>query len=218
MTKNKVLKFLDLELNETASLAVAIAVTTLIFAYNSKVPLATIGALPSSFLAVTVAFIFHELAHRFAARRLNCSAVYKLWIPGIVFGFLMMLVDVKLALVGAVVISTYKFGRWGMKSRYPSIREIGLVSVSGPLANLILASAFKAISVNLVLGAELVAAFGYLATINLWIAFFNLMPIKPLDGSQIFFWNPRIWLLLIAACLFLFIPPHIFGPLFESFI
>jgi Zn-dependent protease len=29
--------------------------------------------------------------------------------------------------------------------------------------------------------------------INLWIAFFNLLPIGPLDGRKIIEWNPIIW-------------------------
>lgn len=202
--------------NELTQLIIATLVTTVIFAYDWQAPAATVAALPLSFLAVVTAFLFHELAHRFAARRLNCSAVYKIWIPGIIFGLLMMLIGVKLILVGAVVISTYKFGRWGMKSRYPSMREIGVISASGPLTNLILASAFKIISEGALLGTALGATFGYLALINLWIAFFNLVPVKPLDGSKIFFWNPIIWFFLIVFSLFLLIPSHIFGPLFTS--
>jgi Zn-dependent protease len=206
---------LDLESNETMSLIIAVIVTTVIFAYDWKAPLSTIDALPLSFLAVLTAFLFHELAHRFTAKKLNCSAVYRLWIPGVIFGLLMMLVGVKLIIVGAVVIGTYKFGRWGMKSRRPSIREIGFISVSGPLTNLVLVLVFKLLA-NSAAFAGLAPTLGYLATINLWIAFFNLMPIKPLDGSKVFFWNPRIWLLLVLFSLSLFMPPHIFGPLFES--
>lgn len=202
--------------SETIDLIVATAVTTVIFAYNWQAPSATIAALPLSFLAVVTAFVFHELAHRFAARRLNCHAVYKLWLPGVVFGLLMMLVGIKFILVGAVVISTYKFGRWGMKSRHPSMREIGLIATSGPLTNLILAAVFKAVAGGALLGMGLVAASAYLASINAWLAFFNLVPVKPLDGSKVFFWNPVAWILLIGFSLFLLTPAHIFGPLFAS--
>lgn len=205
-----------IESNELLSLIIAVVVTTIIFAYNWGAPLATIDAIPSSFLAVVTAFLFHELAHRFAAKKLHCSAVYKIWIPGVIFGLLMMLIGVKLILVGAVVISTYKFGRWGMKSKYPSMREIGLISVSGPLTNLILASGFKIVSEGALLGTSLGTTFAYLAAINLWIAFFNLVPVKPLDGSKVFLWNPLIWFFLIAFSLFLLVPSNIFGPLLAS--
>ena len=64
---------LDLESNETMSLIIAVITTTVIFAYDWTAPLSTIAALPLSFLAVLTAFLFHELAHRFAAKKLNCS-------------------------------------------------------------------------------------------------------------------------------------------------
>ncbi len=205
-------KILGLESDEMTDLIIATIVTTLIFAYNWQTPLATIEALPLSFLAVATAYILHELAHRFTARKLNCLAVYKLWLPGVIFGLLMMLVGIKFILVGAVVISTYRFGRWGMKSKHPSMREIGLISVSGPVANLALAALFKAISEFALSSPTL----GYLALINAWFAFFNLVPVKPLDGSKVFFWNPVIWLFLILFSLLLLTPSHIFGPLFMS--
>jgi len=217
MPKRKIRRKLSiLESNETLSLIIATAVTTLIFAYDWQAPAATIAAIPLSFLAVVTAFIFHELAHRFAARRLNCHAVYRLWLPGVVFGLLMMLVGIKFILVGAVVISTYKFGRWGMKSRHPSMREIGLIATSGPLTNLVLAAVFKALSGGVMLGVGFGTTLGYLASINAWLAFFNLVPVKPLDGSKVFFWNPVAWFLLIGFSLFLLTPPNIFGPLFTS--
>lgn len=210
--RSRASKILGLESDEMTDLIIATIVTTLIFAYNWQAPLATLEALPLSFLAVVTAYIIHELAHRFTARKLNCLAVYKLWLPGVIFGLLMMLVGIKFILVGAVVISTYRFGRWGMKSKHPSMREIGLISASGPAANLVLAALFKALS-EFALSSP---TFGYLALINAWFAFFNLVPVKPLDGSKVFFWNPVIWLFFILFSLLLLTPSHIFGPLFMS--
>ena len=210
--RSRASKILDIESDEMTNLIIATIVTTLIFAYNWQAPLATLEALPLSFLAVVTAYIIHELAHRFTARKLRCLAVYKLWLPGVIFGLLMMLVGIKFILVGAVVISTYRFGRWGMKSKHPSMREIGLISVSGPAANLVLAALFKAFSES----ALSSPTFGYLALINAWFAFFNLVPVKPLDGSKVFFWNPVIWLFFILFSLLLLMPSHIFGPLFMS--
>jgi Zn-dependent protease len=46
------------------------------------------------------------------------------------------------------------------------------------------------------------------AMINLQLAFFNLIPFPPLDGSKIVRWNPALWGGLVAAAIGLqfFIP------------
>ncbi|TET00912.1 MAG: site-2 protease family protein, partial [Hadesarchaea archaeon] len=31
------------------------------------------------------------------------------------------------------------------------------------------------------------------ALINLWLAFFNLLPFPPLDGEKVFLWSPAAW-------------------------
>lgn len=199
---------------EAYDLIVAVSVTTLIFAYDWQQPAATIGAIPLSFIAVVTTFLFHELAHRFVARKLNCLAVYELWLPGVIFGLLMMLVGIKFIIVGAVVIHTYMFGRWGMKSRPPSMREIGYISVSGPLTNLIMASVFSALAGAVSASSGMNVVFSYLASINAWFALFNLVPVKPLDGSKVFFWNQIIWAFLVLFSILLLTPWNIFGPLF----
>ena len=73
------------------------------------------------------------------------------------------------------------------------LRDMMWVALAGPLSNLTVAAFFGflykmsfAIVPHLVLGSEVVQfVFGYAITINLVLAFFNLMPIPPLDGSRI---------------------------------
>lgn len=195
-----------IESNESSSIILSVAVATLIFAYNWTAPLETIWNLPLSFAAVVTAFMFHELAHRFVSRKLRCHAVYKIWVPGIIFGLLMMLMGVKLVILGAVVISTYSFGRWGMKSKRPSMREVGLIASSGPAINILMAMIFKIIA-----GWSFAGVFGYLASINIWIGMFNLIPVKPLDGSKIFYWNTTAWMMMVITAVLIMLPSTIFS-------
>ena len=73
------------------------------------------------------------------------------------------------------------------------LRDMMWVALAGPLSNLTVAAFFGflykmsfAIMPHLVLGSEVAQfVFGYAITINLALAFFNLMPIPPLDGSRI---------------------------------
>ena len=198
--------------NEILSLVIAVAVATVVFAYDYVSPIDTIGALPLSFLAVVTALLLHELAHRFVAKKLRCHAVYKIWLPGIVFALLLMLIGIKLIIIGAVFIATYRFGRWGMKSRHPSEREIGFIASAGPVINLAFAAVFE-----LLAGFTFTGIFGYLAWINLWIAISNLIPVRPLDGSKIFFWNTTVWLILIILSVFMMLSPDVLGTILQMF-
>ncbi len=73
------------------------------------------------------------------------------------------------------------------------LRDMMWVALAGPLSNLTVAAfcAFLykmgfAMMPHFVLGSDWVQfVFGYAITINLVLAFFNLMPIPPLDGSRI---------------------------------
>jgi len=40
-----------------------------------------------------------------------------------------------------------------------------------------------------------------LSQISFFLAFFNLLPIHPLDGSKIIIWNMKIWLIVLAVSL-----------------
>lgn len=74
---------------------------------------------------------------------------------------------------------------WGLKN--PK-RDIIWVGLAGPTANIILA-AILAYVVKIVTNLPEVVLFliKYTITINLVLAFFNLIPIPPLDGSRILF-------------------------------
>ena len=72
-------------------------------------------------------------------------------------------------------------------------REIGTISIVGPLTNLALAFIFAIPIFVVPFGGILtiLCSFGY--QINLWLAAFNLIPIGELDGRKIISWNNIIW-------------------------
>lgn len=93
--------------------------------------------------------------------------------------------------MGALCIILFGFG-WAkpveinMRNLNNPKRDMMLVALAGPVANLI--TAFVAIIIATLLENSvmyLATFFVYIARINCYLAFFNLIPIPPFDGSRI---------------------------------
>ncbi len=159
-------------------------------------------AIPIALLSVGTGFVFHELAHRQAARHYGFVSEYRAWYPllgfAVIFAFLTGWI---LAAPGA----TYFFAREVTR------KQNGIISVAGPMTNII-------IGLVLILFLPL-AADGFMQTllvaasrINFFFAFFNLLPIFLLDGKKVLAWNPKVWLAaIIIPTIASFFPQLIYG-------
>lgn len=145
-------------------------------------------------VVVVIAFVLHELAHKFMAIRFHCDASYEMWPMGLFFGLIFMFFGIKVLAPGAVVIRPYRFGRWGFRTARLTTPEMGMISMSGPAVNLIFAFIFALIPGDLT---------GKISSLNAWLAFFNLLPIPPLDGSKVMQWKFWPWLLMIILAVIL---------------
>lgn len=167
---------------------------------------------PETFLnslwIVGSAFLLHELGHKFVAQKYDCWAEYRAWPLGLLIGVILVLAfGMKFLAPGAVIISNY-FGRYGYQFIALSAEEIGLIGLAGPITNIVLGIIFKFLSLldlpgTVVLGGEVTSIWVIAASINFWLALFNLMPIPPLDGSKVAAWDMRVLGLAIAAALLL---------------
>ena len=163
---------------ELEDLTVSFLVLTLLFADFD------VRAIPYVLLAVLTAFVFHELAHRFMARGYGYRAFYRRWNTGILLA-LGLGVTTKL-LTG----TTWIFAALGAVQIYAPYaideREyFGKIALAGPAVNIAVGAAAMVL-------LYMVPAFGpawyalwLTARINLWLAFFNLLPFPPLDGSKV---------------------------------
>lgn len=155
-------------------------------------------------LTVGIAFLFHELAHKFVAQRFNCLAEFRAFDTGLMLAVLTAFLVSFLgsgflfAAPGAVVIG-------GLVTA----DENGKIAASGPLVNIILALLFlvflKFLPVFLPISGFLIQVLSYGYVINSSLALFNLLPFFQLDGLKIFAWNRKIWGILFAtAAIFVF--------------
>jgi Zn-dependent protease len=145
-------------------------------------------------IVIVIVFVFHEMAHKFTAIKFHCAASYEMWPAGLLTSLIFMALGVKILVPGAVVIRPYKFGRWGFRTARLTIPEMGIISLSGPAVNLFFALIFS-----------LVPGFfaGLISQVNAWLAFFNMLPIPPLDGSKVIRWKIWVWFLFILTAGFL---------------
>lgn len=160
-----------------------------------------------SLLSVCIAFIFHELGHRQIARYFDCHAEYRLWKKGIKIALILVLatkligIPFIFAALGAVVIYP-RADLWG-NVKPLSRKENGLISISGPLINVTLAIILLVINYSMNFTGFLLQLVNFSIQINLWLAFFNLLPIPPLDGFKVFLWSKTNWILTILVIFFL---------------
>jgi Zn-dependent protease len=153
-----------------------------------------LSAFPENLIIIILVFAVHEMAHKFVAQRYGCFAEYRMWPLGIVLALLSSLVGVIFAAPGATYISPYnKKSKFAFSVAHLTKKEYGKISLAGPATNIAIGSISLALSFAFPL--EFLLA---LSEISFFLAFFNLLPIFPLDGSKVLAWDKRIWLIALA--------------------
>ncbi|OWT33750.1 site-2 protease family protein [Methanobrevibacter sp. 87.7] len=189
--------------NEIRDLIISLVVISLGFSilYSNHNYSSIIGIFPMVLIGVGLGFILHELAHKFAALHYGYWAEFKLSPIGLIISLITSFFGFIFAAPGAVYIYGYNMND----------RENGIISIVGPITNIILALIFLVILLNLktflLVGSAsyiIVGIVAYLGfSVNAFLALFNLLPISVLDGTKVFNWNPIIWLITILFSGFL---------------
>lgn len=151
-------------------------------------------------LTVGVAFIAHELlGHKLLAQRFHLFSEFRADDLFLLLAVLLSFTGFVFVAPGAVVI--------GGVTR---IDTYGKIAAGGAVVNIILAMALGVL-VRVGIDPSLplydtyrIGLFSAGRDINAWLALFNLFPIGILDGSKVFAWNRKVWLLLIAIAALLF--------------
>lgn len=173
---------------ELRDLAIGLGVIMLIPLSSNWRLLFTNPVLILSFLTIyAMAFIVHELAHKFSAQMLGYWAEFKINQQGLMLTLFSLISPLKIIAPGAVMISNI-----ANRDHY------GKVAAAGPASNIGLGLVFFAI--NLILGNTYG---GNLAANGMWInaslALFNLIPLGMFDGAKIIKWSKAVWATCIVA-------------------
>jgi Zn-dependent protease len=174
---------------EIIQLLIAMLVLTISFSFvlAPEPPFAhlmdAVANLPLSFLAIATAFVCHELAHKYMGQKYGYRSEFRMFPQGLLLAlFFSVTIGFIFAAPGAVQI----FGR-------PTEEENGKMAVAGPVTNLILSGFFTLIWISSTGYIRYIAFL--IAFINAFLAFFNLLPIGPMDGMKIFRWKKEVWIL-----------------------
>lgn len=137
--------------------------------------------------SVGLGFLLHELAHKLVAQHYRCFAEFRSFDPMLLLAIVMAFVGFVFAAPGAVMIQGYV-----------DYRKNGIISIAGPITNLVLAVIFLGL---LALGIfPIVSQYGFV--INSWLALFNMIPVWQLDGKKVFVWNKLAYFIVVAVAFF----------------
>src|SRR6267378_1996571 len=150
---------------------------------------------PASLLAVGTGVGLHEIMHKVVAQRYGLWAEFRYNLRGLAFAFIFA------AAIG------FLYGAPGATwiSGAVTKEQNGRISAAGPVSNLVISAllfgGFLAIMprASSFGGALVVAYLIQAASVNAFLALFNMIPLMPLDGAKVWTWNKAVYLGIIAV-------------------
>ncbi len=202
----------DEALHITISVIALSVALTLVFAgpaAAAQSPAEFIFFIAAVFVTVGSGFILHEMCHKLSAMYYGAEARFVMSVQGVALMIVTSLLGFLFALPGATYIYSDSITK----------KENGVISLAGPMLNIALVFLFLGLDwiapihqyysflysplsgfsgFGITAGVLSVWKFG--ATMNLWLALFNIIPAFPLDGSKVLRWKGWLW---VAITLFM---------------
>ncbi|ABR54736.1 peptidase M50 [Methanococcus vannielii SB] len=176
---------------EIKDLIISSFLIALVFIWPRGFPTLNTGFLAqfiATFFTVGLAFILHELAHRTVARKFGAWSEFRAWYEGLAIAIVLKII------LGFTFIAP---GAVYIHKDYLTTKENALISLAGPLTNVTLAILFLILPIPpIIFSGHYIDISGYGYYVNMFLAFFNMLPIYPFDGSKVISWNFLVWLLI----------------------
>ncbi len=148
-----------------------------------------------SFVTAGSGFLLHELAHKVIAQRFGFWAEFRADYEMLGVALVSALIGFLFAAPGAVMIR-------GDTTRL-TIRKSGLISVAGPVTNLLLFSLFALVFFLFGINSLLIDLSRFGMFINAFLAAFNMAPFGPLDGVKVREWSTSVFVVVFIMSILL---------------
>ncbi|MBS3150551.1 hypothetical protein J4425_01970 [Candidatus Woesearchaeota archaeon] len=128
-------------------------------------------------LVAAPAIILHELAHKFVGIAFGYNSFFYIWWFGLILGVILRIVGSPFLLLAPGYVS--------IAANNPI--HLGIIAFAGPFINLLLFLTALIILKRKKRMKKREFMFWHLTkVINMWLFIFNMIPIPPLDGSNVF--------------------------------
>ncbi len=197
---SKIRRYAPFTKKELMWLGVSVLIMAFIVGFEDKSPQFDIANYSAnmflSLVAVLVAVIVHESAHRIVAPNLGYKLEFKPFFFGLLGGLILSFMSygkIIFLAYGSSFLNIMEKHRLGYFRHYLGYFDNGKVAVAGPLANLAAAMIFKGM---LFLPDALVEK---LVLVNVLFAITNMLPIPPLDGAHVMFSTKTLYPFAMAS-------------------
>ncbi len=171
----------------------------------------------NAILIMLLAMLVHISAQRIAALSVGFRAEYRIWMYGIIIGVILAFFSggkLWFLAAGGVIVHHMAGHRLGYFRYGLNYWPLGMIGISGPIANLALAIIFKILLINFPENILLEKAMA----VNIWYALFSMLPIPPLDGSHMFFASRPFYVFVFGAMIGLSVCIYFLGPWISLFL
>lgn len=183
--------FSSIEIFHLSVALVAITGTLMVFNWGDVKTFGLKNYILLNFFTIGLGFLLHEMGHKLVAQHYGFISEFRADFMMLAFAFALALFSPVIFLApGAVMI----LGRLSKKQN-------GIISVAGPVVNLILGIIF--ILLALIFNPSLSSVFGYTLWLGIWVngflGVFNMLPFWVLDGKKVLEWNKFVYFGVLLA-------------------